>query len=58
MQSFGTMERRNSGLKHKVETKLYLSDIVNYQKRLDILEKMAKMEAERKKQHEKIQEVC
>lgn len=58
MESFGIMERRNSGLRHKVETKLYLSDIVNHQKRLDILEKMAKTEAERKKgQDEEVQAI-
>jgi hypothetical protein len=58
MEGFEITQRRNSGLKHKVETKLYLNDIIHYQKKLSLLEKMAKMEAKRKNQSEKIQEVC
>ena len=50
MQSFGVTERVNSGLKTKVETKIYLSDIVNHEKKLSLLEKMAKMEAKRKEE--------
>jgi hypothetical protein len=58
MNSFGTTERQNSGLRNEGEKKLYLSDIVNYQKRLSLLEKMAKMEAERKKgQDEEVQAI-
>ena len=59
MASFGITVRQNSGLRNEVEKKLYLSDIVNYQKRLSILEKMVNIETKKKaKQNEKIQEVC
>ena len=58
MASFGITLRQNSGLRNEVEKKLYLSDIVNYQKRLSILEKMVNIETKKKaKQNEKVQEV-
>ena len=57
MECFEITQKRNSGLRNQVEKKIYLSDIVNHQKKLSLLEKMVVMESKRKKQDEKIQEI-